>query len=131
MEGDRKLLITSDLMQNSPEVKLMTQPTFKETLKKNKAWFQISKLRLRKTDVVELYYFQTKCKVNLNTLRWWQNYFINEGVDNKRFFFKAENGISQKPCASGRSDQGGPIINNDPTNGGWSGSSFELSSYSP
>jgi len=128
MEGDRRLLIASDLMQNSPEVELMSQPTFKETLKKNAAWFQISKLRLKPSDVVELYYFQTKCKVNLNTLRWWQNYFINEEVDSKRFFFKAENGVTQKPCASGRSDRGGPIINNDPIDGqGWTGSSFKLS----
>jgi len=124
LDGERRLLITSDLMQNSPQVKLMAQPTFKETLKKNSSWFQISKLRLKKSDVVELYYFQTKCKVNLNTLRWWQNYFINEGVNSKRFFFKAENGVSEKPCASGRSDRGGIIINNDPVDG-WIKSSFK------
>jgi len=127
-KGDRRLLITSDLMQNSPEVKLMSQPSFEQTLQKNSAWFKISKLRLKKTDVVELYYFQTKCKVNLNTLRWWQNYFKNEGVElNKRFFFKAENGASDIPCASGKIDTPGPIIDNDPTNGqGWTGSSFDL-----
>ena len=102
LTGKRSLLIASDLMQISNEVDLRCKngcPTFKETLSKKKTWFEITKLNLRKTDVVELYYFQTKCLVNLQTLTWWEDYFIFEKLATDNLYAKAENGVSDIACA--------------------------------
>ena len=115
LEGKRALLVTSDLLQISKEVDLRCKgskcPKFKDTLKANKRWFQISKLELNKNDdVVELYYFQAKCKVNIERLEWWHEYFIKEGISKENLTVRAENGGSEAACepsASGYSNNGG------------------------
>ncbi len=107
-KGERSLLIASDLMQISKEVDLRCKnncPTFNETKSNKKAWFNITKLGLTNMDIVELYYFQTKCTVNLETLRWWQEYFIHEGISTENLFAKAENGVSDIPCGGERSNR--------------------------
>ena len=86
LEGKRSLLIASDLMQISKEVDLRCKgrcPTFADTKKKKQSWLNITKLALKKNDTIELYYFQTKCRVNLATLKWWQDYFVNEKIPKK------------------------------------------------
>ena len=125
LEGKRSLLIASDLMQISKEVDLRCKgrcPTFADTKKKKQSWLNITKLALSKNDLIELYYFQTKCRVNLATLKWWQDYFVNEGIPKKNLFAKAENGVSDiscdgKPISQGSSSTGGPIIFQQPQNG--------------
>ena len=125
LEGKRSLLIASDLMQISKEVDLRCKgkcPIFTETKKKKQTWFNITKLVLNKKDTIELYYFQTKCRVNLSTLKWWQDYFIDEGVSKNNLFAKAENGVSDISCdgkkiSEGTSGTGGPIIFQQPRNG--------------
>jgi len=110
--GNRALLVTSDLLQISKEVDLRCKGgrclQFKDTLKANKRWFEISKLKLRKEDVVEMYYFQAKCKVNIERLVWWQEYFLAEGILNKNLSVRAENGGSEAECEPNLSGSSGP-----------------------
>jgi len=111
-EGNRALLVASDLLQISKEVDLRCKggrcPQFKDTLKANKRWFQVSKLALRKNDIVELYYFQAKCKVNIERLEWWQKYFLAEGILNDNLTARAENGGSEAECEPNLSGSSGP-----------------------
>lgn len=125
LEGKRSLLIASDLMQISKEIDLRCKgkcPTFNDTRKKKQSWLNLTKLALKKNDVIELYYFQTKCRVNLSTLKWWQNYFIYEGISKENLFAKAENGVSNISCdgqkiPKDKEAAGGPIIIQQPRNG--------------
>ena len=126
---NRALLVTSDLLQISKEVDLRCKGgrclQFKDTLKANKRWFNVSKLELRKSDdyfkgdVVEMYYFQAKCKVNIERLEWWKQYFLAEGIKKKNLSVRAENGGSEAECEpnlSGGSGPGGPIVDVKPIN---------------
>jgi hypothetical protein len=112
LEGDRKLLIASDLLQNSTEVDLYCKdkcPTFEQTYRKKKEWFNFTKLQLRDTDLVELYYLQAKCRVNFATLYWWRDYLLNEGIKPDNLFAKAENNNVTKLCTGTEVDNK-PII---------------------
>ena len=116
-EGKRILLVTSDLLQISKEIDLRCKggrcPRFKDTLEANKSWFQVSQLELRKNDVVEMYYFQAKCKVNIQRLEWWHEYFLNQGISKENLFVRAENGGSDDECepiSGGNSRPGGPGV---------------------
>jgi hypothetical protein len=127
-EGRRLLLITSDLLQISKEVDLRCNkgpcPKFKNTLQKNKRWFQVSKLKLKENDIVEMYYFQTKCKVNIQRLEWWHEYFLFEGITKKNLLIRAENGGSEVECepkanvaeTNGSAKPGGPNVGDKPIN---------------
>jgi len=125
LTGKRALAITSDLMQISKEVDLRCKgkcPQFKDTLQKKKNWFRYSKLKLQPNDLIEMYYFQTKCRVNLETLGWWEQYFLKEGISQKNLFYKAENGASEIKCdgssvTTGASAEGGPQVLNIPISG--------------
>ena len=128
LEGDRKLLIASDLLQKSTEINLYCKgscPTFQQTYNTKKQWFDLTKLQLRDSDVVEIYYLQAKCRVNFATLTWWQDYFLKEGVKPENIFALAENNNTNQFCtgtvkehkAIGESGTPGPIIGNKPRNG--------------
>ena len=114
LTGKRKLLITSDLVQNSNEVKLFCSngkcPSFNTTYKKKKSWFNLASLGLKPEDQIELYYFQAKCKVNLHTLKWWEDYFIHEKLSTDNFYLTAENGSSNVACKNTKSTGPGPTI---------------------
>jgi len=93
---NRKLIIISDLYQNSPLIsffeicthppgkKRLRCPNIDESLKKNERFANYligAKPNFKPTDSIEIYYLNVGGRVDRSAERWWKGYFIKAGLN--------------------------------------------------